>query len=188
MKIFKKIFIVFGILAFSVLPVLGQDYTLFYGNGCPHCTKVEDFLKENDINKTFDLVQKEVFFNRTNLAELNDYLKKFDLSQERIGVPFLVINSGVDCNYINGDQNIIAFFEKKIKQEAETCEETTFTGTAINEKSLKQRLTFFGIMMPAALSDSINPCAFAVMLLLLGTILSRHQSRRKTLLSGALFA
>jgi len=43
-------------------------------------------------------------------------------------------------------------------------------------------------MMPAALSDSINPCAFAVMLLLLSTILSRHQSRRKTLLSWGMFA
>jgi cytochrome c biogenesis protein CcdA len=43
-------------------------------------------------------------------------------------------------------------------------------------------------MMPAAISDSINPCAFAVMLLLLTTILSKHQSRRKTLLSGALFS
>jgi len=46
-----------------------------------------------------------------------------------------------------------------------------------------ERWKFFAIMMPAALSDSINPCAFAVMLLLLSTILSRHQSRRKTLLS-----
>ena len=43
-------------------------------------------------------------------------------------------------------------------------------------------------MLPAAVSDSINPCAFAVMLLLLLTILSRHQSRRKTLLAWGLFA
>jgi cytochrome c biogenesis protein CcdA len=42
-------------------------------------------------------------------------------------------------------------------------------------------------MLPAALSDSINPCAFAVMLLLLSAILSKHKSRRKTLLSGVLF-
>ena len=46
---------------------------------------------------------------------------------------------------------------------------------------------FFVIMLPAALSDSINPCAFAVMLLLLSAILSKHKSRRKTLLSGVLF-
>jgi len=56
------------------------------------------------------------------------------------------------------------------------------------EKSLKQRLSFFGIMLPAAISDSINPCAFAVMLLLLTTILSKHKSRKKALLAGALFS
>jgi cytochrome c biogenesis protein CcdA len=43
-------------------------------------------------------------------------------------------------------------------------------------------------MLPAALSDSINPCAFAVMLLLLSTILSKHKSKRKTILSGMMFA
>ncbi|MEI7563863.1 MAG: hypothetical protein WCJ39_09915 [bacterium] len=57
-----------------------------------------------------------------------------------------------------------------------------------NELSRSNRLKFFGIMLPAALSDSINPCAFAVMLLLLTTILTKHRSRRKTLRAGVLFA
>ncbi|MEI7919689.1 MAG: hypothetical protein WCH65_05930 [bacterium] len=43
-------------------------------------------------------------------------------------------------------------------------------------------------MLPAAISDSINPCAFAVMLLLLSTILTRHKSRRKTLMAGIMFS
>jgi cytochrome c biogenesis protein CcdA len=43
-------------------------------------------------------------------------------------------------------------------------------------------------MLPAAISDSINPCAFAVMLLLLSTILSKHKSKKKALLSGAMFS
>ncbi|MDR0606818.1 MAG: hypothetical protein LBG52_00300 [Candidatus Peribacteria bacterium] len=40
----------------------------------------------------------------------------------------------------------------------------------------------------AALGDSINPCAFAVMLLLLTTILSKTHDKKKTLLAGILFA
>ncbi|MDR0283187.1 MAG: sulfite exporter TauE/SafE family protein [Candidatus Peribacteria bacterium] len=43
-------------------------------------------------------------------------------------------------------------------------------------------------MMPAALADSINPCAFAVMLLLLTSILSRTKDRKKALLAGILFS
>jgi glutaredoxin-related protein len=48
-----------------------QEYILFYGNGCPHCAKVEAFFKENKISKKFDIVQKEVFFNKKNLTEFN---------------------------------------------------------------------------------------------------------------------
>lgn len=52
----------------------------------------------------------------------------------------------------------------------------------------KERRSFFGKMLPAALADSINPCAFAVMLLLLVSILSKWWSRKKLLLSGFLFS
>jgi len=38
-------------------------------------------------------------------------------------------------------------------------------------------------MLPAALADSINPCAFAVMLLLLSSILTKNRSKRKAVMS-----
>ncbi len=49
-------------------------------------------------------------------------------------------------------------------------------------------LGFFAVMAPAALADSINPCAFAVMLLLLTTILTKTEDKKKTLLAGLLFS
>jgi cytochrome c biogenesis protein CcdA len=58
----------------------------------------------------------------------------------------------------------------------------------VAEPSFVSRLSFFAIMAPAALADSINPCAFAVMLLLLTTILSKTQDKKKALLAGLLFA
>ncbi|GHW02430.1 electron transporter [candidate division SR1 bacterium] len=51
-----------------------------------------------------------------------------------------------------------------------------------------EHLSFFAIMAPAALADSINPCAFAVMLLLLTTILNKTDDKKKVLLAGLLFA
>jgi len=54
----------------------------------------------------------------------------------------------------------------------------------INNKSEFNKWKFFGIMLPAAVSDSINPCEFAVMLLLVSTILAKSKSRRRALLSG----
>ncbi len=167
-----------------------QEYILFYGNGCPHCAKVHEYIKEHQLTKKFDLRQKEIFFNTTNLKEFNTYLAKHNLTYDKIGVPFLIIESWSDCNYINGDVNIIEYFSGKLAQiAAAACKDTAWTwGVQSVEKSFKQRLSFFWIMLPAAISDSINPCAFAVMLLLLSTILSRHQSKRKTLFAWMLFS
>jgi glutaredoxin-related protein len=50
--------------------VRAQDYILFYGNGCPHCAKVERFFEENKIPEKFDVVSKEIYFNKNNLKEL----------------------------------------------------------------------------------------------------------------------
>lgn len=215
-----------------------QDYIFFYWNGCPHCAKVEDFFNENDIQKKFSLEKKEIYFNRNNLSEFNEYVKKLNLSSDQVGVPMLIIDSESDsCTYLAGDKSIVDFFQKKLDElqagwctESENCDPLTcdhqncthencekqwaiIQTTSIKkpdvetnivaeqeivneeivlknkEKAvLTQRIKFFGIMMPAALADSINPCAFAVMLLLLTAILSRHQSRRKTLLAGILFS
>lgn len=46
---------------------------------------------------------------------------------------------------------------------------------------------FVAILAPAALADSINPCAFAVMLLLLSSILSKSKSPKKVFFSWLLF-
>ena len=167
-----------------------QEYILFYGNGCPHCAKVEQYIKDSQVAKKFDLIKKEVFFNNKNLTEFNGYLQKHSLTYDKVGVPFLIINSGTDCTYINGDTNIIDYFSGKLAQiTSGNCKDTAFSGNYLSDNlSWSKRLGFFGIMLPAALSDSINPCAFAVMLLLLTTILSKHKSRRKTLLAWALFA
>jgi len=37
--------------------------------------------------------------------------------------------------------------------------------------------------MPAALADSINPCAFAVMLILLSTILVETKNKKRAILA-----
>lgn len=53
--------------------------------------------------------------------------------------------------------------------------------------SFAERMQFFLILVPAALWDSINPCAFAVMFILLSAIMKEHNSRKTVLLAGFLF-
>lgn len=208
MKIIKKFCLVFLLtIWFGNLFIYAQDYILFYGNGCPHCAKVEKFFEDNGVLNKFDLTSKEVYFNKKNLTEFQSYLKKLNLDSTQIWVPFLVVNNENECSYINWDESIIEFFKQKIEISCthsgcdqkicneENCQWLKCEGHTLSnswlvqetKSELKERLKFLWIMLPAALSDSINPCEFAVMLLLLSTILTKTRSKKKALLSWFLF-
>jgi len=57
-----------------------------------------------------------------------------------------------------------------------------------NKKTIKERIWFFGIMLPAAIADSINPCEFAIIVLLLWTLLLKTKNRRKVILTWLSFS
>jgi len=84
----------------------------FYGIGCPHCAKVEEFIKENQIEKIISFVKKEIYFNRQNEKELEEKAKICGLPTDSIGVPFLW--DGEKC--LIGDEDIIEFFSQKINE------------------------------------------------------------------------
>lgn len=63
----------------------------------------------------------------------------------------------------------------------------TYASVDLDIVSTHERLKFFLILVPAAIWDSINPCAFAVMFILLSAILKSQKSRSKVLLSWFLF-
>ena len=85
---------------------------LFYGIGCPHCAKVEEFIKENQIEKIISFVKKEIYFNRQNAKELEEKAKICEIPENEVGVPFLW--DGEKC--FLGDVDIINFFKEKIGQ------------------------------------------------------------------------
>ena len=84
----------------------------FYGDGCPHCAKVEEYFKENNVQNKISFTQKEVYYNKNNASELASKAKICGLTTNSIGVPFLW--TGKKC--LIGDENIINFFKQKIKE------------------------------------------------------------------------
>jgi cytochrome c biogenesis protein CcdA len=79
----------------------------------------------------------------------------------------------IECS-TNGSDSCNEFLEKDTLVDAIPEEDSFFK--------------FLIILFPAALSDSINPCAFAVLFILLSSILSKFQSYRKAIFSGLLFS
>lgn len=86
---------------------------LFYGIGCPHCAKVENFIKENKIKERIYFEEREVYFNRKNSEILVKIAKKCAIPTDKIGVPFLWDGENKKC--IVGDEPIINFFKEKLK-------------------------------------------------------------------------
>jgi cytochrome c biogenesis protein CcdA len=64
---------------------------------------------------------------------------------------------------------------------------TSSASKLIESDNFMDNLSYLLILVPAALADSINPCAFAVMIILLSSILKQHKSRKKVLIAGAMF-
>ncbi|PJE67770.1 hypothetical protein COU95_00635 [Candidatus Shapirobacteria bacterium CG10_big_fil_rev_8_21_14_0_10_40_9] len=85
---------------------------LFYGDGCPHCAIVEEYLKENQAESKISFAQKEVYYNQSNAKELEEKAKLCGMPTDSIGVPFLW--DGEKC--IIGDRDIIEFFEQKVNE------------------------------------------------------------------------
>lgn len=90
---------------------ISKGIVLFYGIGCPHCAKVEEFIRENKIKEKISFEEKEVYFNKKNAKLLGEVAKNCGLSPKEIGVPFLW--DGQNC--IVGDEPIINYFKEKLK-------------------------------------------------------------------------
>lgn len=82
---------------------------LFYGDGCPHCKIIEEYIAANGIQNKILFDKKEIYHNKNNASDLEAKAKICGIPANSIGVPFLW--SGEKC--FMGDQDIIEFFSAK---------------------------------------------------------------------------
>jgi len=81
---------------------------LFYGDGCPHCKNVDDFIAENSIKQKIQFAEAEVWHNKSNAQLLGSKAQVCKLAGDSFGIPFLF--DGNDKCYI-GDVDIINYFK-----------------------------------------------------------------------------
>lgn len=115
--------ILFAIVLVFSFAVLSKNKTnnglenkiiLFYGDGCPHCLIVEEYIKKNDIESRISFLQKEVYYHKGNQKELFEKAKLCGIPENYIGVPLLWDGETLKC--FVGDREIIEFFEQKTNQ------------------------------------------------------------------------
>jgi len=177
----------------------GNEIVLYsyYGKGCPHCGSLNTFLdKLEEKYLNLEVKRYEIYFDEKNRELFQEMASSFGTEIE--GVPTVFI-----------DDKVIVGFSKaigeSIEQEVERCsiekcfspidkiksEETT---KIIGDKSpledpgkteLKKKITI-PVVIGAAAVDAINPCAFAVLIILLTTILASG-IKKKALFAGLAF-
>ncbi len=181
MKLFKFLISLFffGLLLTSArysFASTNSNFTIFVGRGCPHCAKVEQFVKQNNIKVKF----KEVYFNSVNRKEFLSQVEKCGLDVTRAGVPMMVEE---DKCYV-GDKPIITFLQQKLDSRKVHKEKVP----AQNKKlSKNENALTLPLVIGAASVDAINPCAFAVLIVLMTAVLL-SKKRQTALLSGIAFS
>lgn len=75
-------------------------YTYFYGQGCGHCIKVENYFETTDIDEKIQLQKHEIWFNQDGRSVLEEKLKHLSLTLDQVGTPFLVIQNGGKYSYL----------------------------------------------------------------------------------------
>jgi glutaredoxin len=89
------------------------DLVLYWGDGCPHCEKVKEYIASTKIDQKVKITLKEVYYNRTNQLDLEAKAKScpsIDTSQG-IGVPFAYVPTTKAC--LQGDEPIINWLSQK---------------------------------------------------------------------------
>ena len=180
----KQVLLLLMFLLILPLAYSQNEVTLviFHGEGCPHCANALEFLAEMEEQyPSFIIEEYEVYSSQSNRDLLYSVAEAYDI--EVTGVPTMFIN----------DKPLKGFSgarEEEIEEEIIFCLENDcvhpldFVDDSI-DSAIKQ-ITIPAVLGAAAV-DAINPCAFAVLIILLTTILGSGNKKR-ALYSGIAFA
>ncbi|MBD3319328.1 hypothetical protein GF342_05460 [Candidatus Woesearchaeota archaeon] len=177
------------VFVLCVFITTAQDVVMFYGKGCPHCSAASDFFDKANVT---NLVRFEVYFNQSNREVFQDFANRYQVGIQ--GVPTIFI----------GDQVFVGFsprIAQNLEDKLESCRNEScvspftyvngHTSAVVDDSSPSEISTSHALTIPAVLSaaaiDAINPCAFAVLIILMATVLA-IQKRRRALFAGLAFS
>ncbi len=158
------------------------EILFFSSTGCAHCAKWEAYLDDNVERISGLKVRKLEIRESDNAVLLQRLSRNYDVTPE---VPTIFVGDAViqegrvdNLDEIRGivmDHMHEASPLERLNGEFETGGDSVGKGITIPA------------VLGAAAVDAVNPCAFAVLSLLLGTILLGDKNRRKVILAGLAF-
>jgi cytochrome c biogenesis protein CcdA len=166
----------------------------FYGIGCSHCANVEASGVLEKVAK-IPGVALEKYEVRANESFYTSIRQRLNIP---VGWPLAVIEKGGNFSYLQGDTPIIEKLEKVVTGNSSSIAQKLTLSQRINlyfDQKLRQNIDSSGKLKPAGwifliilgAIDSVNPCAFGVLIFLMVTLLSMGSSKR-ALKAGLLYS
>jgi glutaredoxin len=111
--------LIFWGLQDSKLPADNPDAVVYYyGEGCPHCKAIDEFISANGIADKVSFDKKEVWNNKVNASELQRRAQFCNIQPEGMGVPF--VYAAGKC--FIGEPDVKKFFSEKANINMESVE------------------------------------------------------------------
>ena len=194
----KLALVVLG-LVLSVAFAAGAETTLvfFHEAGCSHCARTEEFLESIHPNyPELEIVHHDIH-EPESLDLLPKLLAAYDIEEAAVPIIFVgdvAIAGGVfygleEQPYAPTGRSEDIALERAIQRAIDMQAPSPLTRIDDSDgaPSLAETLTIPAVILAAA-ADSVNPCTFAVLVLLLGTLLVAQRQGGKSLVLRAGFA
>lgn len=170
------------LLPFATHAETKKTAVLFYADWCPHCHKVDEYFKAQGFYEKYDIVKLN--FDQPENKELLSRIFEAKKQTDGFGIPAIII----DDKLIAGDQPIIKGFDIAMMGSKGTTQDfiSKFKGEKKQVEKDSSSIPIW-ILLGAAFADAANPCALAVLILLLATVIAA-KGKNRALLSGFMFS
>jgi cytochrome c biogenesis protein CcdA/glutaredoxin len=194
----KIILLVFTLLILSSFSLANEnvDLYLFYGQGCLHCSLAKNFFEDVKDYHALNIIEKEIYFNDENRVLFEEMADSY--GEQIQGVPTIFIDDKVFVGFSNTIKDSLQEeIERCVREGCKSPIEHKMTSETLavetesspledpEKTQLKKQITIPAVLSAAAV-DAINPCAFAVLIILLTTILAT-KSKKRALTAGLAF-
>lgn len=153
---------------------------LYSFKNCSTCKKIKEKLVK-DIEKKHDISVRVDFID---LSDVENY-KKLMVIKERYDatkLPVVIVGDTA----LSGKKEIFDNLETVITEEGEGISSIDDEKFDFSNYKLMEYVSLF-IIISAGLMDGINPCAFAVIILLVSFLLVRSSSKKEVLIAGSIY-
>ncbi|MBU0613201.1 hypothetical protein KKB10_04240 [Patescibacteria group bacterium] len=186
------IVVIFVLIPFSVLKAQKSPIYFFYGDGCSYCAKVSPFVDQIKSEYPEAQIEKlEVWHDLDNGILLQGMYDSHNVPYPR-GVPILFANGKYYSGYLEIQENleseILIYLDAPSEAESDenVVTEPSVENIAETNGDTESHPISFWAVTGAALVDSINPCAIAVLVILISALMLA-QEKKRALLGGIAF-